>query len=88
MFEDYVGPPDNEIDFVGRFESLADDLVRALRMIGAAFDEQTVRETLPVNVSHTAVDLAVWSEELAQRVRSSEAAAMTRFGDTSRAENY
>jgi hypothetical protein len=77
MFEDYVGPPDDEIDFVGRFESLADDLVRALRLAGEVFDERAIRETPPVNVS---VGLAPCSLELEAMVRKSEYRAISRFG--------
>jgi len=80
MFQDYVGPPDDEINFVGRFESLADDLVRVLQMVGETFDEQAIRNTSPVNISHTSEDLACWTEVLANRVRHSEYAAIARFG--------
>lgn len=80
MFEDYVGRQGHEIDFVGRFESLADDLVRALRTSGATFDERAIRQTPPVNVSTTPDVSASWSDALADRVRRSERAAITRFG--------
>ena len=80
MYEAYVGAQGHEIDFVGRFESLADDLVRALRASGSTFDERAIRDTPPVNVSTTAAALADWSEDLADRVRHSERAAIARFG--------
>lgn len=79
MFEDYVGQPNNEIHFVGRFESLADDLVRALAMSGTTFNECAIRDTPPMNVSRVNPDLARWSDDLAQRVRRSEDAAIRRF---------
>jgi hypothetical protein len=81
MFEDYVGrTPEEGIDFVGRYESLADDLVRALRMIGISFHEQAIRETPPVNVSNVSHALTQWKAELAARVRTSEQRAIARFG--------
>jgi hypothetical protein len=80
MFEDYVGPPTCEINFVGRFESLVDDLVQALRMTGATFDERAIRATSPINVSTVAPALAQWRNDLAQRVRHSEHMAIKRFG--------
>jgi hypothetical protein len=50
-YESYVGPPDDPIDFIGRFESLADDLVRALELAGQEFDEEVLRTFAPVNRS-------------------------------------
>ncbi|MEQ1897730.1 MAG: sulfotransferase family 2 domain-containing protein [Vicinamibacterales bacterium] len=81
MFEDYVGrEPGEGVDFVGRYESLADDLIRALRMMGASVDEQAIRMTPPVNVSTASRNLARWTPELADRVRRSEERAIVRFG--------
>jgi hypothetical protein len=79
MFEDYVGPPEGEIGFVGRFESLADDLVRALRLAHESFDERLIRETAPTNVS---AGLAVCPPGLIAEIRASERRAITRFGYT------
>jgi hypothetical protein len=39
----FVGPANDEISFIGRYEHLADDLVTALHMAGQDFDEQTLR---------------------------------------------
>ena len=47
MFEDYVGPPEREIAFVGRYERLVDDLVTALRLGGVTFDERRIRTHPP-----------------------------------------
>ena len=71
MFEDYVGPPDRPIDFIGRYESLADDAVRALHLAGERFDESVLRATPPVNVSHPYE--AVWTPALVDAVARSEA---------------
>ena len=81
MFEDYVGRTTAEqINFIGRYESLTDDLVEALRMAGMSFDEQAIRTTPPVNISNVSHDLTRWSPDLAERVRSSEHRAIARFG--------
>src|SRR5262245_12966531 len=83
MFEDYVGRSrEQEIDFVGRFESLADDLIRALRMAGTSFDPEAIRSTPPVNASTVSRDLSRWTQELAGRVQRSERRAILRFGYT------
>jgi hypothetical protein len=79
-FEDYVGPPTREIDFVGRFEYLMADLVRALYRSRTPFDERAIRNTPPINVSTVDAGLAQWSDALAQRVRRSEQDAILRFG--------
>ena len=78
MFEDYVGPPDRPIDFIGRFESLVDDLVRALHGAGETFDESALRATPPVNVSGP--HEAVWTPRLVDLVVKSEERALHRFG--------
>ncbi len=81
MFEDYVGRTvADEISFVGRYEALADDLVRALGMIGASFDEPALRATPPVNMSTVSRELTQWPPELEARVRRSEERALLRFG--------
>jgi len=39
----FVGPPDDEISFIGHHEQLADDLVTALHVAGQDFDEERLR---------------------------------------------
>jgi hypothetical protein len=80
MFEDYVGPRTAEIGFIGRYESLVDDLVRALHAAGETFDEAAIRNTPPNNVSSSSQGLAAWPSDLADRVRLSEREAIRRFG--------
>jgi hypothetical protein len=48
-YKRFVGPRHDEIDFVGRYERLADDLVTALRSSGQEFDEGSLRALPPVN---------------------------------------
>jgi hypothetical protein len=80
MFEDYVGPTNREIEFVGRFERLADDLVHALRLSGETFDETDLRRTAPVNVSMWPTNDALWSPARAVAVERAERDCLTRFG--------
>jgi hypothetical protein len=79
-FESFVGVAGAEIEFVGRCERLADDLVRALRAAGEPFDEARLRETPPVNVSVWPIEDARWPDNLAERVLTSESDALERFG--------
>jgi hypothetical protein len=82
MYEDYVGPPEREISFIGRFECLADDLVRALTTFGIPFDESRLRGTPPINASPGWFSESVWNPGLACAVAAAESRAMTRFGYT------
>jgi hypothetical protein len=43
FYRRYTGPPEAPIDFVGHFERLADDLVRALQLAGQNFNEEVLR---------------------------------------------
>ena len=76
-FEKYVGPPPGVLDFVGRQENLAEDLIRAVRSAGEEFDEGKILGTPPVNVS---VNRPGYSSDLLRAVLESEYPAMVRFG--------
>jgi hypothetical protein len=43
LYQYYVGPNADRMDFIGRQENLADDLVTALTLAGETFDEQALR---------------------------------------------
>lgn len=78
--EAFVGPPADEIDFVGRYEKLADDLVRALELAGESFDEAAIRTLPPVNVSRKDQFPATYTPALERALREVEAATLERFG--------
>lgn len=80
MFEDYVGLPENEIEFVGRQERLADDLVRALRAAGETFDEGALRACPPENVTDRTSLVAKLTPDLREALHASERRAIVRFG--------
>jgi hypothetical protein len=50
-FEEFVGTPEETIDFIGRYESLTADLIRALHLAEVQFDEKALRAEPPVNQS-------------------------------------
>jgi tetratricopeptide (TPR) repeat protein len=79
-FEEYTGPLGASIDFVGRQESLADDLVRALEMAGEDFDEVAIRATAPTNVGTVRPEGPDIGEDTAHLLTLSEWDAMRRFG--------
>ena len=77
---DFVGAPGHEINFIGRYENLVEDLIRALKLAGEEFDEAAIRALPPFNVSDKKTFPAAFTPELAERVLQAEAEAMTRFG--------
>jgi hypothetical protein len=78
-FGSYIGPPEAPISFIGRFESLIDDLVRALTAAGERFDEALLRAHPPSNVSDYDRFPAAFDPELARRLAQSEHAIIERF---------
>lgn len=77
IYRSYVGPPDNEIEFVGRQERLEEDLISFLRMIGENVDEALLRRGPRINVTTTRPD---YPEELKELITLSEWDTMRRFG--------
>lgn len=79
LFEHFVGPPENEISFVGRHERLVDDVCQALRIAGETFDERTLRSYPRVNASDYRPKQALYSRSLAERLAAVEHPAIDRF---------
>ncbi|HTQ98623.1 MAG TPA: hypothetical protein VMH83_01475 [Candidatus Acidoferrum sp.] len=77
---DFVGPPGQEIDFIGKYESLTDDLIRALQLAGEGFDAAAIRALPPANASDKQRFPAEFTPELTARVLAAEAEAVSRFG--------
>jgi hypothetical protein len=78
--EHYIGPPSSPIDFIGRHEALADDLVRALRQAGEPFDEAALRAYPPDNVGwYDRFPTGAYRPDLAERLAASEHAVIERF---------
>ncbi|MCB1984124.1 MAG: sulfotransferase family 2 domain-containing protein [Burkholderiales bacterium] len=74
-----VGDEYNEIEFIGKYENLVDDLILALKLAGEAFDEQIIRTLPPINVSNKVRFPAVYTDQLEEDVKKSEAIMMRRF---------
>jgi hypothetical protein len=75
-----VGPREQEIDFVGRYENLADDLVTALRLAGEDFNERELRSTPPVNRGDYGRFAAEYDRDLLLALISAEEESFVRFG--------
>jgi hypothetical protein len=78
-FAEFTGPPEAPIAFVGRYESLVDDLVRALTQAGEEHDEDALRAQSPANVNDYTEHRALYDVALAQRVIETEREAMLRW---------
>lgn len=78
-YAQFTGPPASPIAFVGRYESLADDLTRALAQAGETYDEDALRAHPPANVNDYDRHPAVYDRVLAQRVIEAEHDAIGRW---------
>jgi len=79
MFESFVGPEGNEIEYIGRYENLLENLLTALRMAGEAFDESAIRRCPPQNVSDKHRFQAELTPELERSIMASEQDSVKRF---------
>lgn len=75
-YEQYVGPEPGVLDFVGKAENMASDLVKALRLAGEEFDEEKLLSTPRDNVS---LLQPVYSDRLREAVLRSEKKTLERF---------
>jgi len=77
LYGSYVGLPFHPVQFIGRQENLAEDLIHALRLAGERFDERRILSTPPRNSSRIR---PVLSGSLQEAVSRSELPAMETFG--------
>jgi hypothetical protein len=79
LFERFVGPPDREITFIGRYEHLVDDVCFALATSGQSFDERALRSHPKVNASDYGVRGGRYPRSLAVRLAEVERRGIERF---------
>lgn len=77
--DEIVGKPDRQIEFVGKYENLREDLVTALQLAQEDFDEAIIRNLPPYNVSDKKSYPAVYTDELRALVCEVEAEVLQRF---------
>lgn len=83
IYARFNGIDGNRLSFVGRQESLVEDVVKALRLAGEQFDEAALRATPKQNLSSK---LSQWdcrctyTESLAMRIIETEAEAFSLYG--------
>ncbi len=76
LYHAYTGP---YVQFVGHQETLAQDLVKVLRILNVHFDEDRILASDKVNVSGNRHQIK-WDPAIRHKVLELEAAAMARFG--------
>jgi hypothetical protein len=76
LYDEHLGTVEDSVDFVGRYEHLEDDLVKALRLAGEEFDESVVRGLRPTNESGGSTWLL---PEVLQALMEAEKPAYQRF---------
>ena len=73
LYQFFVGPEGDKIDFVGRQENLADDLVTGLTLAGDEFDHELMRGTPRRYVTSPQVKAkAVYTDAMLERVMRRE----------------
>jgi Tfp pilus assembly protein PilF len=77
IFNSYTGYPAAPIDFIGRQEHLAEDLIIALRRAGERFEGAAIRACPVLNATQPRPD---YPEELKELITLSEFETMVRFG--------
>jgi hypothetical protein len=75
----FVGPPEQPISFIGRNETLVDDLCEALQLAGQPFDEEKLRSFPRRNIGDYASHPATYRPDLAKRLVHTERDAIRRF---------
>lgn len=76
---DFTGEINNEIEFVGKYENLVEDLILALKYAGETFDEDFIRTLPPYNVSNRLKFPAEYTYQLECKVRKAEMMVIRRF---------
>jgi hypothetical protein len=71
LYQFYIGRDGKKLDFVGKQENSADDLVEALNRSGTQFNERLLREMPKVNVSPKKVKPKM-PKDLRERVLEAE----------------
>ncbi len=75
-----LGKGETEIEYIGKYENLVEDLIEALTRAGETFDEGAIRDFPPVNVSDKKRFPAELSAGLEAKVIEAEMEVIRRFG--------
>lgn len=80
LYSWYTEPP---INFIGKQESLCNDLIHALKTLNLDFDEDRIRNQKPVGVSPKTQPVQ-WHSETRQQIATLEKEAFQKYGYTNR----
>lgn len=79
LVSEFCGEGENEIEFIGRYENLVEDLIKALTLAGENFDEQVIRDFPAYNVSDKVKYPAEYTPELKDAIQNAEIKTIERF---------
>ncbi len=68
------------VNFIGKQEHLADDLIIVLEQLNVRFDEERIRNYHLVNSSKTKNNEIIWDKQLCKEVTEMELAGIKRYG--------
>ena len=70
----------SQISFIGKQESLKEDLISVLTKLNLKFDEQSIKNSSKVGVSQNLKNEIVWNKNLKKEVFKLEYAGIMRYG--------
>ena len=76
LYGSYTKP---RVDFIGKTERLADDLIIVLDRLGLKYDEQFIRNYKKQNVSATPESAAVWDDDVRRLATTLEMPALMQY---------
>lgn len=79
FLEAWVGEPENPIDFIGKFENLADDLEHGLTLFGVQFDRQLLRAAPRINTTNYGSQPTNMTKFTEQLILETERRTLERF---------
>jgi hypothetical protein len=78
--DEFFGENYDQVNFVGKYENLVDDLIFVLRIAGETYSEECIRKLPPCNVSDKTKYPAAFTPMLVRRIMISEQRMIERFG--------
>jgi hypothetical protein len=78
MFSLYTPP--QEIDFIGKTESLIDDLIYVLKKLDIKFDDNKIRNIPKINESYSTIEKPTWKGDIKEKIYYLEYPTLFRYG--------
>ena len=69
-----------EIDFIGKTESLVDDLIYVLKKLDIKFDDNKIRNIPKINESYSKIEKPTWKGDIKEKIYYLEYPSLFRYG--------